>query len=196
MSEVTSLITKGTTPKKYTERGISFIKTEALKGAHINLEKLSFIDKNTHNTILKRSILEHNDILITITGATIGKCAIVPKEALPANTNQNLAIVRLNNNVNVKYIFYLMTSHYMIEYISQNSKASAQPSLNLKQINNFPIPYPSPEEQERVVNILDKFDLLTTSINEGLPKEIELRNKQYEYYRNKLLTFPNVKVEA
>jgi type I restriction enzyme S subunit len=52
------------------------------------------------------------------------------------------------------------------------------------------IPIPSLSEQERIVSILDKFDVLTTSINEGLPKEIELRKKQYEYYRNMLLTFP------
>ena len=52
------------------------------------------------------------------------------------------------------------------------------------------IPIPSLKEQERIVYILDKFDILTTSISEGLPKEIELRKKQYEYYRDLLLTFP------
>jgi type I restriction enzyme S subunit len=55
---------------------------------------------------------------------------------------------------------------------------------------NFPIPIPSLEEQERIVSILDQFDTLTTSITEGLPKEIELRKKQYEYYRDMLLSFP------
>lgn len=58
------------------------------------------------------------------------------------------------------------------------------------------IPVPSPEEQERIVTILDKFDILTTSISEGLPKEIELRKKQYEYYRDLLLTFPNNNIES
>jgi len=55
---------------------------------------------------------------------------------------------------------------------------------------NFPIPVPSLAEQARIVAILDKFDALTTSITEGLPREIELRQMQYEYYRNLLLTFP------
>ena len=59
----------------------------------------------------------------------------------------------------------------------------------------IPIPFPNdPEkslaEQARVVEILDKFDILTTSISEGLPREIELRQKQYEYYRDLLLSFP------
>ena len=52
------------------------------------------------------------------------------------------------------------------------------------------IPVPSPKEQARIVSILDKFDALTNSLTEGLPREIELRQKQYEYYRDLLLSFP------
>ena len=52
------------------------------------------------------------------------------------------------------------------------------------------IPIPSEDEQARIVTILDKFDALTTSITEGLPREIELRQKQYAYYRDLLLSFP------
>jgi type I restriction enzyme S subunit len=141
LGELTSLITKGTTPKKYTETGIAFIKTEAFDGSYINSKKISFIDEDTHNKELKRSILKHNDILITIAGATIGKCAIVPKEILPANTNQALAIIRLNANVNLKYVFHLIKSNYMTKYIEQNIKGSAQPNLNLEQLNNFTIPF-------------------------------------------------------
>jgi type I restriction enzyme S subunit len=55
---------------------------------------------------------------------------------------------------------------------------------------NFPIPVPSLAEQTRIVSILDKFDALTNSITEGLPREIELRQTQYEYYRDLLLSFP------
>ena len=54
----------------------------------------------------------------------------------------------------------------------------------------FPIPVPSLAEQARIVAILDKFDSLTDSISEGLPREIAMRQKQYEYYRNLLLSFP------
>lgn len=63
--------------------------------------------------------------------------------------------------------------------------------VNANDLANIKIPVPPIEEQRRIVSILDKFDTLTTSISEGLPKEIELRKKQYEYYRNKLLSFPN-----
>ena len=60
---------------------------------------------------------------------------------------------------------------------------------------NFPIPVPSLAEQARIVAILDKFETLTTSISEGLPREIELRQQQYEYYREQLLSFPKLEAE-
>lgn len=63
------------------------------------------------------------------------------------------------------------------------------PALNKKDLVGFPVPIPSPDEQERIVAILDKFDALTNLITEGLPREIALRQKQYEYYRNLLLSF-------
>ena len=62
--------------------------------------------------------------------------------------------------------------------------------MNKKDLVEFPVPIPSPMEQERIVAILDKFDALTNSISEGLPREIALRQKQYEYYRDLLLSFP------
>ena len=65
-----------------------------------------FITPEVHNKELKRSILEEGDILFAIAGATIGKCAIVDKSVLPANTNQALAIVRLTQQVNVKFAFF------------------------------------------------------------------------------------------
>ncbi|ECA7135179.1 restriction endonuclease subunit S, partial [Salmonella enterica subsp. enterica serovar Altona] len=62
--------------------------------------------------------------------------------------------------------------------------------VNASNLAQILIPVPSPEEQARIVAILDKFELLTNSITEGLPREIELRQKQYEYYRDLLLNFP------
>ena len=82
----------------------------------------------------------------------------------------------------------------MKEYIARFNKTSAQPNLNLNQMSNFKIPVPSIEEQLRIVSILDKFDALTSSITEGLPREIELRQKQYEYYRDMLFSFPKPEV--
>lgn len=69
------------------------------------------------------------------------------------------------------------------------------PQIATPDTDKFKIPVPPIEEQDRIVSILDKFDALTSSITEGLPREIELRQKQYEYYRNMLLSFPKEEVE-
>ena len=76
------------------------------------------------------------------------------------------------------------------KYVEENQSGSAYPAISDTKVKEFKIPVPSKEEQERIVSILDQFDTLTTSITEGLPKEIELRKKQYEYYRDMLLSFP------
>ena len=70
------------------------------------------------------------------------------------------------------------------------------PHVRASDFEIYKIPLPSLEEQDRIVSILDKFDILTTSISEGLPEEIELRKKQYEYYRDLLLTFPKNNIES
>jgi len=85
-----------------------------------------------------------------------------------------------------KFFYYFMKTLDLMRL----DTGSGRPSLTQAILNQIKIPTPSLEEQERIVSILDKFDTLTTSIGEGLPKEIELRQKQYEYYRSTLLNFP------
>ena len=196
LGDLSITITKGTTPKTYSKSGICFIRTEAIESDLINFDKVKYIDDDIHNGSLRRSILQANDILFTIAGATIGKCVVVPASALPANTNQALAIIRLKENYEHKYIFYLLKSKYMKDYIQKSIKGSAQPNLNLQQLNDFVIPVPPLEVQQRIVDILDRFDALCNDISSGLPAEIEARQKQYEYYRDKLLTFKELKKEA
>lgn len=67
---------------------------------------------------------------------------------------------------------------------------SGQPKLTKKNLLNIEIPLPSLDDQRRIVDILDRFDSLTTSLTNGLPAEIEARRKQYEHYRDRLLNFP------
>lgn len=182
LSEICTVITKGTTPKYYEKSEVAFIKTESFNGRYIDKNKLSFVSYEMHNNFLKRSILQENDILFTIAGATIGKMAIVTKDLLPANTNQALAIIRLKHIEDVEYIKYILESRNMKDYIKSCVKGSAQPNLSLKQLNDFKFPIPPIWEQERIVKILDTF----TKIMELLKRETELRQKQYKYYRDKI----------
>lgn len=188
LGDICSLITKGTTPKSYTTSGVAFVKTEAFEDSRIIPERLSYVDNETHTTFLKRSILEEDDILISIAG-TIGKCAMVPKDILPANTNQALAIIRLADGNSPKYVMYVLQSDIMKRYMAKSIKGSAQPNLNLQQLNDFIFPLPSLAEQMRLVHLLDNFEKICNDITTGLPAEIEARQKQYEFYRDKLLYF-------
>lgn len=90
-----------------------------------------------------------------------------------------------NNNLNLKFLFYYLT------YIglAPETQQGGVPGLNRNDAYVKKIPIPSLKEQERIVSILDKFDALVKNISIGLPAELNARRKQYEYYRNKLLSF-------
>ena len=91
-----------------------------------------------------------------------------------------------------RYVEIYLNSIDLSKYIS----GGAQPKLNQDNLNKIPIPVSSPERVKYVVSILDRFDTLCHDISEGLPAEIEARQKQYEYYRDKLLTFEEYKENA
>ena len=91
-----------------------------------------------------------------------------------------------------KYIFYYLETKQHI--ISSRVRRASIPRLSKASFEKIQIPIPSIEEQACIVSILDKFDTLTHSISGGLPREIKLRQKQYEYYRDKLLNFPKLEV--
>ena len=94
------------------------------------------------------------------------------------------------HNFNPKYVAYFFQTEQFQKQKKPFITGTKVRRVNADDLAKIKIPYPSPEEQSRIVSILDKFDVLTSSISEGLPKEIELRKKQYEYYRNMLLSFP------
>lgn len=98
------------------------------------------------------------------------------------------------NDLKSRFLYHFLITKQ--QKIYSQVRRSSVPRLSKTAFEKLLIPIPSLEEQEHIVSILDKFDALTTSLTEGLPKEIELRQKQYEYYRNMLLSFPknNIKL--
>ena len=99
--------------------------------------------------------------------------------------NNHAHILKFDNMINQKFVNYYLNNIDLSPYIS----GAAQPKLNQQNLNNIKIPYPSLEIQSRIVEVLDKFDTVCNDLNIGLPKEIELRQKQYEYWRDQLLDF-------
>ena len=167
--EITDSITKGTTPKNYSEEGINFIKVENIENNQI-ININSYIHVNTHKNELSRSILEKNDLLFSIAG-TLGRTAKVTEDILPANTNQALAILKINdlNAINVDYVQTRLNCSDIEKYIFQNLAVGAQPNLNLKQVGDIEIKLPSKSEQDKIQNFIN-------SIN----KKIELLEKKKE----------------
>lgn len=104
--------------------------------------------------------------------------------------NNHAHVLKFETYAERRYVEYYLNSIDLTPYIS----GAAQPKLNQKNLNSIKIPNPLLEEKERIVAILDKFDALTTSLTEGLPREIALRQQQYEYYRELLLSFPKTEV--
>ena len=99
---------------------------------------------------------------------------------------EHAVVAAVHDDINVDWAFHMLTLMNLNQYASQ----SAQPGLAVGKLESLKIPVPSIVEQMRIAAILDKFDALTTSLTEGLPREIELRQKQYAYYRDLLLNFP------
>lgn len=94
------------------------------------------------------------------------------------------------SSLNPKYVAYFSRTSFFHDQIKKSISSGKISAINAKGFEKVIIPVPSPEEQARIVAFLDKFDRLTSSITEGLPREIELRHKQYEYYRDLLFSFP------
>ena len=94
------------------------------------------------------------------------------------------------HSLHPKYIAYIFESHIFQDQKRKFITGTKVRRVNVRDLARITIPIPPLSEQVRIVNILDKFDALTNSLTEGLPQEIELRRKQYEYYREQLLSFP------
>lgn len=157
LGEISSLITKGTTPRggnvSYLEDGIGFLRAENVAGLDkLDKTNLKYIDENTHVGYLKRSILQENDILITIAG-TLGRTAIARKEDLPLNANQAVSIVRLVNSHSIEllYLIYALNSGGIQKYLTEQKKTTAIPNLTLEIIENCILPLPPLAEQKRIV---------------------------------------------
>ena len=128
--------------------------------------------------------IPENCVIVAMYGATAAKAAI---NRIPLTTNQACCNLEINENVAAhKYVYHWVCSQY------ENLKAKGQGSqsnINKKIIEEYPIPIPPLEVQQKIVSILDRFDTLCNDLTQGLPAEIAARKKQYEYYRDKLLTF-------
>lgn len=184
----------GATPKKsnseyYVGGTVPWIRTQNVTFNNIYSVDSFITEKAVQETAAKW--IPENCVIVAISGASAGRCAI---NKIKATTNQHCLNMEIDSSKALyKYVFYCLCNQYE-ELLSK--KQGARGDLNSSLILDTLIPVPPLEVQQRIVDILDRFDSLCNDISSGLPAEIEARQKQYEYYRDKLLTFKELKKEA
>ncbi len=179
---------RGKTPQK-TASGIFLVTAKNIRMGYIDYEaSQEFIDENDYSLVMRRGIPKLGDVLIT-TEAPCGFVAQVDRENI-ALAQRVIKYRSKDSRLSNSFLkHYLLGGHFQ-KKLHSAATGSTVKGIKGSKLHQLTIPIPSEDEQARIVAILDKFDALTNSITEGLPREIELRQKQYEYYRDLLLSFP------
>ena len=184
--DISKKITSGGTPNRsnslYYGGSIPWLRTQEVDFREIYDTELRITEEGLANSSAKW--IEKNAVIVAMYGATAAKVGIAK---IPLTTNQACCNIEVEEDIaNYRYVYHWLTYNYeVLKSMGQGS----QSNINAGMIKSFKIPVPSLEIQSRIVQILDNFDMVCNDLNIGLPKEIELRQKQYEYFKEKLLTF-------
>ena len=191
LGEVASKIITGVTPKAadpkyYQDATNPWIRTQDVNFCRIN-EASAFVTDQAVAELPLKWVSPHS-VVVAISGASAGRSAILNIRAV---TNQHCCNIEINSKLaDFRYVYYCIASCY--EQL-RNLGRGARGDLNVSIIKSFEIPLPALYEQRYVADILDRFDALVNDISSGLPAEIAARRAQYEYYRDRLLSFPEKK---
>lgn len=186
LGEVSVNVCSGGTPstsnKKYYQGHIPWLRTQEVDWKDIFYTKIKISEDAIKNSSAK--IIPPNCVIVAMYGATAGKTCI---NKIPLTTNQACCNLEINKDIALyKYVYYwLYKEYYKLKALGEGS----QSNISGKKIKSYAIPIPPLSEQQRIISILDKFESLVNDLSEGLPAEIAAVQEQYEYYRNKLLTF-------
>jgi type I restriction enzyme S subunit len=207
VKDIVKRIGNGVTPRGgsevYTDFGVVFLRSQNVYDDGLRIDNVSFIPEKIHEE-MKSSQLETGDILINITGASIGRTCLFSLKSGSANINQHIAFLRTKFWINEFYISLFLKSHFIKNYIEIEQNGASKEAFNLSQIANIPLVLPSQLEQKSIATYLDtktaqcdrKIDLLTQKatqygklkqslINEtvtrGLDKSVPMKDSDYEW---------------
>jgi type I restriction enzyme S subunit len=186
LSDVCTKVSSGSTPlatrPDFYGGKIPWLRTQEVQFRDIYDTELHITDAGFENSATRW--IPENCVIVAISGATRGRLAI---NKIPLTTNQHCCNLEIDaNQANYRFVFHWLASqHYELRALGQG----AREDLNIGMIKRFLLPLPSLDEQVRIVGILDKFDALVNDLSIGLPAELAARRQQYEYYRDRLLSF-------
>lgn len=170
LRELSIRITKGTTPTKgegFVSSGINYIKSESITSdGLIDKSKFAFIDIQTHEK-LRRSQLQAGNILFSMAGVYLGKTAVVLPEHLPANTNQAVGIISLDESkADPYFIHYSLQTPSCRAWVLNSAAQSAQPNFNLQEIGNLKVPHFELTRQKEIASVMRALDDRITLLRE------------------------------
>lgn len=177
-----------TTPA-FVEAGVPFISVDAVWDGKIHFENMrGYITEEFDLECCKKYKPQKHDVYMVKSGSTTGKVAYVDTD-MRFNIWSPLAAMRVNDKNSSRYLYHLLQTKSIQEQVKAKSSRGSQPNLSMRVLEQFQVKVPPLPEQKRIADILDRFDTLCHDQTVGLPAEIEARRRQYEYYRDKLLTF-------
>ncbi len=186
MGEICIKVSSGGTPPSghgdYYGGSIPWLRTQEVDYAPITSTGVTISEEGVKNSSAKW--IPENCVIVAMYGATAAKVAV---NAIPLTTNQACCNLQVDpEKAEYRYVFHWISNEY--ESLRALGEGS-QSNLNKQKIMNYPIPVPPVDDQRRIASILDRFDALVNDLSIGLPAELNARRRQYEYYRDKLLTF-------
>lgn len=171
------------------EKGIPFLSAEAVFDGRIHFnKKRGFITEEFDSECCRKYKPQRDDVLMVKSGSTTGKVGYVDTDER-FNVWSPLAAMRVNAKNSPRFLFHLLQSEHVQKQVRTKASHGSQPNLSMRALEQFDVPIPSFDVQEEIAAVLDNLDALCNDLASGLPAEIAARQKQYEYYRDKLLTF-------
>ena len=171
------------------DSGVPFITISDIDERHeINLNVTKYVPDEYYNRLADKRRPQKGDVLYTVVGSY--GIPVYISENKRFVFQRHIAILRPNNAViDSRYLYHAMNGTAFHRQADLAAKGAAQKTIGLASLAKMTVPVPPLDVQNRIVNVLDNFEKICSDLNIGLPAEIEARQKQYEYYRDKLLTF-------
>jgi type I restriction enzyme, S subunit len=187
IDHIETFIGSGITPRGgksvYVSNGIPFIRSQNIYPDGLHLEGIVYVTEELHKK-MSRTHVQSGDVLLNITGASIGRSTFIPDNFGPANVNQHVCIIRTGPWINHKYLSYWLNSPFSQNIIFTTNAGVTRQGLNYSQIRSIPIPLPPLEEQKRILNkIVELFAFL-----HQIEKSVEELERRFNKIDESVLT--------
>ncbi len=186
---LTTKVGSGSTPKGgqsvYQNEGIPFIRSMNVHLNEFKTDGLAHISPEIDES-MKNTRVQKGDVLLNITGASIGRVCVVPDEICPANVNQHVSIIRATDKLNSKYLSYYISNPNFQKFIMDSESGATRQALTKSQIQNFEVPIPPIEVQEQLVSQMDQKKKFTQELLDYMNIQLEAINQLPNSFLNEV----------